>query len=86
MQNATVHRGRVEPHVIPHQYSTFESFSHLCNFISFCQALDEAERLGKTESTELFTDVYNKKPKHLLQQEKEFRAHLEKYPDVAAAH
>jgi len=54
-------------------------------FLSF-QALDEAERLGKTESSELFTDVYDKKPKHLLQQEEEFMAHLKKYPDVPAAH
>jgi hypothetical protein len=50
------------------------------------EALDEAERLGKTSVAELFTDVYDKKPKHLQRQEEEFFAHLEKYPDAGAAH
>ena len=50
------------------------------------KALDEAERLEKTPTHELFTDVYDTKPKHLQRQEAEFLAHLEKYPDTGAAH
>jgi 2-oxoisovalerate dehydrogenase E1 component alpha subunit len=47
------------------------------------QALETAERKDKPSVDELFTDVYETKPKHLVEQEAALHKHLAKYPDEA---
>lgn len=50
---------------------------------SLCdQALERAEGKPKPELSELFTDVYANKPRHLIEQEAELHAHMEKYPHL----
>eukprot|EP00742_Colponemidia_sp_Colp-10_P002759 GILJ01002949.1.p1 GENE.GILJ01002949.1~~GILJ01002949.1.p1 ORF type:complete len:437 (+),score=55.28 GILJ01002949.1:63-1373(+) len=44
-------------------------------------ALETAEAAPKPPITELFSDVYDKKPRHLQRQEKEMLEHLKLYPE-----
>ena len=48
--------------------------------LSVLNALESAEQKPKPSVTELFTDVYHEKPPHLVQQEKELKEHILKYP------
>jgi len=48
--------------------------------------MEVAERRDKTPIKELFSDVYDVLPQHLREQEAEFLAHLEKYPEPAGGH
>lgn len=48
------------------------------------QSLEVAEGKEKPPVTELFTDVYDDKPPHLLRQEAELHEHIAKYSDVYA--
>ena len=45
------------------------------------QAMSTGERQPKPSASQLFTDVYDNIPDHLLQQQKELQAHLAKYGD-----
>lgn len=49
--------------------------------LSVLQALEAAERKGPPSVAELFSDVYDVIPPHLLKQERELHEHMEKYPD-----
>lgn len=45
------------------------------------QALESAESKSYPPVNELFTDVYDTLPKHLLQQQTELNEHIQKYPE-----
>mmetsp|Transcript_8187 Transcript_8187/g.10595 ORF Transcript_8187/g.10595 Transcript_8187/m.10595 type:complete len:338 (-) Transcript_8187:80-1093(-) len=54
---------------------------------SVLKAIEVAERRNHPSPvTDLFSDVYDKLPKHLEEQQHEFIQHLEKYPDHGSAH
>ena len=44
-------------------------------------SLKAANALQKPGIDTLFSDVYEKEPKHILEQKEELRAHLKKYKD-----
>jgi 2-oxoisovalerate dehydrogenase E1 component alpha subunit len=45
------------------------------------KALEAAETAGKPSLEEMFTDVFDEKPAHLVEQEEAMLAHIAKYPD-----
>jgi 2-oxoisovalerate dehydrogenase E1 component alpha subunit len=45
------------------------------------QAMETAEKREKPPLHEMFEDVYHSKPEHIIRQEQELHAHVEKYPD-----
>lgn len=47
---------------------------------SHSQAIEVAESRAKPPLDTLFTDVYDKMPRHLEEQAESLRSHLEKYP------
>lgn len=49
--------------------------------VAVIQAMEKAEKRAKPPLHEMFEDVYEKKPSHILKQEEELLEHIKKYPE-----